>query len=295
MFLKRIGAFIAAVPLVGVGFLAVTAGSASATTGPAVSTLSQAGVQASGRNFRYISATLTVPDDSLVPYDGILYPQEYIQLSNGPQLSTVPIAGTGDEYARAGVESCQVAAQAPSGSYACPSGDNWTAFVDFYNGSLNGGFLEHYWPLPVAVNSGDGVNFSIYYNQAGNEMQFVITPPDANGQTGTFTWKTQAYGPTFDHAAAIDDFTNGLGTPIALPPFIHAFRINQFLQGALTTYSGAHGSFTGPWTSSLVLASSNGLLPPSGTARVSTNALWSDGLAGNGTVRPDDAVGIWAR
>ncbi len=49
---------------------------ASATIG----TTSQAGYEASGRDFRYISSTLTVPDTDFLT--GI-YPQEYIQLSNG--------------------------------------------------------------------------------------------------------------------------------------------------------------------------------------------------------------------
>ena len=143
------------------------------------------------------------------------------------------------------------------------------------------------------MNQGDGVNFSIYYYQGGNELSFVITPPSTSGTPQYY--KTRAYGPIFDHAAALDDFTDSTGTPIALPPFIRSFRINQFLQGALTTYSGARGSFTGPWTTSKVIATSNGLLPPSGATRVSPSPLWSDGLAANGAVRPNDAFGVWAR
>jgi hypothetical protein len=44
-----------------------------------------------------------------------------------------------------------------------------------------------------------------------------------------------------------------------------------------------------------VIATSNGLLPPSGHTRVSPGALWSDGLVANGAVRPLDAFGVWAR
>jgi hypothetical protein len=43
------------------------------------------------------------------------------------------------------------------------------------------------------------------------------------------------------------------------------------------------------------VATSNGLLPPSGTTRVSPSNLWSDGLTANGAVRPFDAFGVWAR
>jgi hypothetical protein len=245
---------------------------------PLIGTTSQAGYEASGRYFRYISATLTVPDTSFLTG---LYPQEYIQLSNGS------LAG-GDQYVRAGIESCIVAR---SFGATCLTG-TWVSFVEAFNNSLNGPYFSHYSELS-GVNQGDGVNFSIFYDQTGNELHFVITPPSTSGPQESY--KTRAYGPIFDHAAALDDFTDSTGTPIALPPFVHAFRVNQFLQGALTTYSGARGSFIGPWTTSQVIATSNGLLPPSGTTRVSPSPLWSDGLVANNQVRPWDAFGIWAR
>ena len=243
---------------------------------------SSAGYEASGRDFRYITSTITVPDTSFLTG---LYPQEYIQLSNG---SLTQPTGGGNAYTRAGIESCIVAR---SFGATCTTG-TWVAFVEAFNNSLNGPFFSHFYNL-AGVNQGDGVNFSIYYNQGGNELSYVITPPTTSG-TPQF-YKTQAFGPIYDHAAALDDFTNSTGTPIALPPFIRSFRINQFLQGALTTYSGARGSFVGPWTTSPVIATSNGLLPPSGTTRVSPSPLWSDGLLANGAVRANDAFGVWAR
>ena len=253
----------------------VTRGTTLATIG----TTSQAGYEASGRNFRYISSTLTVPDTDFLT--GI-YPQEYIQLSNGS-------LGGGNQYVRAGIESCTVAQS--FGYPSCPTGD-WTSFVEAFNNSLSGPYFSHY-SLLSGVSQGDGVNFSIYYNQGGNELSFVITPPSTSGPVQYY--KTRAYGPVFNYADALDDFTNSTGTPIPLPFFLHAFRINQFLQGALTTYSGARGSFVGPWETSEVVATSNGLLPPSGTTRVSPSNLWSDGLSANGAVRPYDAFGVWAR
>jgi len=245
---------------------------------PLIGTTSQAGYEASGRYFRYISSTLTVPDTSFLTG---LYPQEYIQLSSGSLAS-------GDQYVRAGIESCIVA---ESYGYHCTPG-SWVSYVEAFNNSLNGPYFAHYSELS-GVNQGDGVNFSIYFYQGGNELHFVITPPSTSGPVQYY--KTRAYGPIFDHAAALDDFTNSTGVPIALPPFVRAFRINQFLQGALTTYSGSRGSFIGPWTTSRVIATSNGLLPPSGTTRVSPTPLWSDGLVANNQVRPWDAFGVWAR
>ena len=245
---------------------------------PLIGTTSQAGYEASGRYFRYISATLTVPDTSFLTG---FYPQEYIQLSNGSLAS-------GDQYVRAGIESCIVA---ESFGYSCTPG-TWVSFVEAFNNSLNGPYFAHYSELS-GVNQGDGVNFSIFYDEAGNELHFVITPPSTSGPVEYY--KTQAYGAIFQYADAVDDFTDSTGVPIALPPFIHSFRINQFLQGALTTYSGSRGSFIGPWTTSAVIATSNGLLPPSGTTRVSPAPLWSDGLLANNQVRLWDAFGVWAR
>jgi hypothetical protein len=255
--------------------------------GSTIATTSAAGYEASGRDFRYISATLTVPDDDFSGFYQNLYPQEYIQLSNG-SLNGSGFSVTGDQYVRAGIEACTVAQSfgVPAGS--CPAGD-WTSYVEAFDNSLNGPYFSHY-SLLSGVSQGDGVNFSIYYNQAGNELHFTITPPSTSGPEQFY--KTQAYGPTFDHAAALDDFTDSSGVPIALPPIIHAFKINYILQGALTTYSGARGSFVGPWTTSPVVATSNGLPWPSGTVRVSPSRLWSDGL---GAARPLDAFSVWGR
>jgi hypothetical protein len=267
------------------------AGSASAavsskaqppTIGTTIGSTSSAGYEASGRDFRFITSTIRVPDTDFLTG---LYPSEYIQLSNG---SLTQPTGGGDTYTRAGIESCVVAR---SFGDMCSTG-TWVAFAEAFNNSLNGPFFSHFFNL-AGVNQGDGVNFSIYFNQGGNELSYVITPPSTSG-TPQF-YKTQAFGPVYDHAAALDDFTDSTGTPIALPPFIRSFRINQFLQGALTTYSGARGSFVGPWTTSPVVATSNGLVPPSGSTRVSPSPLWSDGLTANGAVRSSDAFGVWAR
>jgi len=268
------------------GFSAASAAVSStaqpATIGTSIATTNAAGYQASGRDFRYISSTITVPDTSFLTG---LYPQEYIQLSNG---SLTQVTGGGNAYTRAGIEPCVVAR---SFGATCITG-TWEAYVENFNNSLNFPSFRHFFNL-AGVNQGDGVNFSIYYNEVGNELSYVITPPSTSGTPQYY--KTNAHGSIFDHAAALDDFTDSTGTPIALPPFIHSFRINQFLQGAITTENGARGSFTGPWTTSRVTATSNGLLPPSGTTRVSTSALWTDGLPANGAVRANDAFGVWAR
>ena len=145
----------------------VTTQAKPATIGTSIASTSSAGYEASGRYFRYISSTITVPDTSFLTG---LYPQEYIQLSNG----SLNEAGnpTGNQYVRAGIEPCVVA---QSFGDNCSSG-TWVAFVEAFNNSLNGPYFSHYYNL-AGVNQGDGVNFSIYYNQGGNELSFVITPP----------------------------------------------------------------------------------------------------------------------
>ena len=271
------------------GFTAAGAASAAVsskaqppTIGTTIASTSSAGYEASGRDFRYISSTIRVPDTDFLTG---LFPSEYIQLSNG---SLTQPTGGGNAYTRAGIESCIVAR---SFGDVCATG-TWVAFVEAFNNSLNGPFFSHFYNL-AGVNQGDGVNFSIYYNELGNELSYVITPPSTSGTPQYY--KTQAYGAIFDHAAALDDFTTSTGTPIALPPFVESFRINQFLQGAITTENGTRGSFAGPWTTSPVVATSNGLLYPLGTVRVSPTALWSDGLVANGAIRANDAFGVWAR
>jgi len=239
-----------------------------------------AGYQLSGRNFRFIAAMLTIPDWT----SNILYPQEYIQLSNGP-LPETGIPGS-DEYVRAGIESCVVA---QANGAICALG-TWVSFIEAFNNSLGGPFFVHFFPLS-GVAQGDGVFFSVFFDQGGNELHFVISPPS----TPSESFKTNAHGPIFNYAAALDDFTNSTGVPVPIPPFFDQYRINQFLGGAVTTYSGARGSFVGPWLTSMVEATSNGLPFPSGHVRVSPSRLWSDGFISNGPARPWDAFGVWAR
>ncbi len=150
----------------GAASAAVTTKAQPHTIGPVIGSTSSAGYEASGRDFRYITSTIRVPDTSFLTG---LYPSEYIQLSNG---SLTQPTGGGNAYTRAGIESCVVAR---SFGDICATG-TWVAFVEAFNNSLNGPYFSHYYNL-AGVNQGDGVNFSIYYYQGGNELSYVITPP----------------------------------------------------------------------------------------------------------------------
>ena len=279
-------------------FAGASAASAStvntpSTTGATIATKTQAGYQTSGRDFRYIESTLTVPDDSLSPFDGDFYPVEYLQLSNGTQLSTAPILGSGDQYIRAGIVPCAVANHI-HGSTVCPNGD-WSAFVTTFANTLPPPSSPVQFFNLAGVVAGDGVQFSIYYDQAGGDLHFVINPPNASGSEPSFTFLQTAPGAVFDHAAALDDWTNSAGgTPVALP-IVAPFQIGSFLGGALTTYNGTKGSFKGAWTTSEVEATSNGLVYPSGTVRAYPTALYGDGIKANGAVRASDAFDEYLR
>lgn len=276
------------------GFTAATSAGAAvanpakvhdSSTLPAVTTRSFAGIEASGRDFRYVQALITVPNAP----ENALYPQDYIQLSNGS-------LGSGDAYTRAGIETCLVAENL-NPDFTCPDGVEWVGFIEAFNNDINGLFFTHF--VPLNVGPGDGVGFSIYFDQSGNELHYVLTPPTpescSTGASNQCSFETQASGPVFDHAGGVADFTNSTGTPVPLPLGSQQFRVTQFLQGALTTYAGTKGSWTGAWTTSQIEATSNGLAPPGGTVALSPSYLWSDGVSVNGAARANDAFGVWWR
>jgi Helix-turn-helix domain len=255
MIIKRICASIAASGLVLAGLLAIAgpAGAAPLPALPKVSTLSTAGYTATGRDFRYIQATITVPDWSPTG----LEPHEYIQLAGN------------DGWVHVGI------------TYHA---GNWETYVASQNNSL---FPVHYY-LPISpLQPGDGSYFSIYFDQIGGGLHFAIVPPSTDGPPVYFS--ASAHHALFTAASALDDWTYTTGQPVHLPPFLNPFSVNTFLNGAITTYSGAHGSFTGPWTTSYTEATSNGLPFPAGAVRVSPSALSSDGI------RPSDVFSDWAR
>ena len=128
------------------GFAAGGAASAAVSSkaqptimGTTIATTNAAGYELSGRDFRYISSTITVPDTSLLT---AIYPQEYIQLSNG---SLTQPTGGGDQYTRAGIESCVVA---QSLGVTCTTG-TWVAYVEAFNNSLTGPYFPHFFRWPA--------------------------------------------------------------------------------------------------------------------------------------------------
>jgi hypothetical protein len=262
---------------------------------PVIATSSYAGYEFSTRDFRYIHAVISVPNQAApiltspdrragsppagVPTD-FQYPQAYIQLSNGSLAS-------GETYARTGVENCAVAESLDPG-FVCPTGVQWVAFIETFINSTTPVF-SHF--VALDANPGDGIGFSIYYPQQGTAVYFTLYAPSG----AVLQFQAPMSGPIFDHAAGLADYTNSTGTPIPLPVGTQPFRMTQFEQGAVTTYSGDKGSWSGPWVTSQIEATSNGLAFPQGTVEASPSYLWTDGAVANGAARNSDAFGVWER
>jgi len=100
---------------------------------------------------------------------GFLYPQAYIQLSNGSLAS-------GDTYARTGIETCLVAENLDPG-FICPTGVQWVAFIETFINSDTPEF-SHF--VPLDANQGDGIGFSIYYAPQGLAVDFTLYAPSGS-------------------------------------------------------------------------------------------------------------------
>jgi hypothetical protein len=243
------------------------ASTAAAITGTYTSTdCGKTGYVATGRNFRFASALITVPN-----HTGTLTadPTMYVALD---------ASAVNTDFARAGVRPC-----AP-GPATCPvGGSGWQAFamVD-ESGVITVGTVAL-----AASTEGDGVFVSVYLVPTGNSVHIVVTPPSGAVINNTYP----VAGPVYTDAQAFADWTTATAQPAPVPPPTVKFRDTQFFQGRFTTTSGAQGTFNGPWTLTAVDATSNGSLPPAGTVIGQPSFLWNDGSGFN--KMGDDAFGVW--
>jgi hypothetical protein len=223
------------------------------------------GYLASGRNFRFAQAVITLP---------------YFPGSISSPLRYVALASPFD-VAAAGLASCAVANGIVANS--CPTNLGYTAFV----ATFHAGFVTfaHFIALP-GVHAGDGVFFSVYLNQVGNELQFVVTLPDGT----SYNLAHGAHGAVYTEAAALSDWEFSTPSSPLQPLFINR-RVTQFFQGRFTTQSGQRGTFYGPWNLNPVEVTSNGFAPPAGTLIAEPSYLWTDGNSYNGLW--GDAFGVW--
>jgi hypothetical protein len=251
------------------------------------------GYQASGRDFRFVQALITVPDHpgSIGYPSGAADPVLYVALDNS--------VGTTYQFTRVGIAPCPAGDNAYvvpgglGGRIACPTAlegntSNWVAFAATAGAGSPPAVVAQ--PLSSAV-MGDGILVNAYLVPTGNAVQTVIQLPDGITYNNSFP----VSGPAYTQAQALADWTtsieNGAIKPQpSVPPAQE--RVSQFFQGQFTTLSGQRGTFAGPWTLNALEATSNGTLPPTGTLMTQPSYLWNDrkGLGGLG----QDAFGIWS-
>ena len=270
------------------------------TSSPAIpsNACAMSGYQASGRNFRFAQALITVPNHNALvdPDSAVNEPDatEYVALDNS--------ATNTYEFARVGIAPC------PSGfsvdivpdqtsTTTCPltgagNTSGWVAFSAVQQPT--GAPTININPLSVSAE-GAGVMVSVYLEPTGNAVHFSTTMPNGTVVNNVVT----VSGPVYTKAMAVGDWTtaviNGGGGTGDDPPMpdVPAAKIrdSQFFQGRFTTVSGSQGTFNGPWTLNALEATSNGSLPPSGTLIGQPSFLWNDGSGFHGM--GDDAFGLW--
>jgi hypothetical protein len=245
-----------------------------------------AGYQASGRNFRFAQALITVPDHP--GSTDIADPVLYVALDN---------SGTSTyQYTRVGIAPCPQGVTnvfiVPLTTVTCPTTlqgntSNWVAFAA--TADAGGPPTVTVQPLSSAF-MGDGIVVSAYLVPTGNAVHTFIQLPDGTTYTNTFP----ITGPVYTRAQALADWTTALENGASHPqPAVPASKVrdSQFLQGRFTTASGQQGTFSGPWTLNALEVTSNGTLPPNGTLIAQPSYLWDDQNSFHG--RGADAFGVW--
>lgn len=256
----------------------------------------EAGYQASGRDFRYAQAVITVPDHHGVvtacppgarcavtagpaaksnvirdiPSDGEADPQIYVALDDSSTGSS--------QYARVGVQPCT------GGSNCGDSG--WEAFADVRSAAQPPSTPPFLVPI-TAAEEGDSVFVSAYLDPAGQGVHTVITLLDGSTFNNTFP----VNGAVYPRAQAVADWTTAEVKPQPVPPSPAKVRDTQFLEGRFSTLNGQRGTFAGPWTLNAFEGTANGALPPAGTLVVQPSYLWNDGTNFHGMF--GDAFGVW--
>ena len=260
----------------------------------------EAGYQASGRDFRYAQAVITVPDHQGVvtacppgarcvvaarprtpqrdatrgtplPDDsGEADPQLYVALDDSSNGST--------QFARAGVQPC-------TGGAPCGS-SGWEAFAQVKEGTQPPVTPPFLFPI-TAADEGDGVFVSVYLDPAGQAVHTVITLPDGSTFNSTFPDR----GAVYPRAQAVADWTTAATKPQPVAPSPDKVRDAQFLEGRFTTLNGQQGTFAGPWSLNAFEGTTNAALPPDGTLVVQPSYLWNDGTNFRGLF--GDAFGVW--
>lgn len=150
-----------------------------------------------------------------------------------------------------------------------PSSVGWSVGVPPFG--MGGGALSK-----VDPSVGDNVLIDLYYNRSGGGV--VATADDlTNGRSQNITIGTGT------HALFNAVEVAGVLTPNPASPPPGSTRLFEFSGSAATTYSGVHGTMTGPWTTSEIVDTTNG--QTSGQVVMSPSFLYGRGAD----------FGVWLR
>src|SRR5262249_17440920 len=147
------------------------------------------GYIATGRDFRFAQALVTIPNHVGSLADANLDPQLYVALDDSSTVSLGTRSFNANfDFVRVGITPCPagVAFLAPNQLVptACPSpATGWAAFVAFEQ--PNAAPVVSVFPVLPAF-MGDGVLVNAYFNQSGNSVQTTITMPDGTVHNNTF-------------------------------------------------------------------------------------------------------------
>jgi hypothetical protein len=274
-----------------------------------------AGYQASGRLFRYASASIVVPNHtaafaqsgnsgvSPVEPDGAAY----VALDNS--------SNTANDFTRVGIVACPAVTAlttAVPGVWPCPgtapTGSGGTSVVAgwyAFSTAVQPDGVTTVWRDYAlnALQEGLGVFVSAYLSPTGNSVHTLIKTPSYTNSSSvvipvrTYNDTFAVNGPIYSNADAVVDWTTvsaGTGTgpfqPIAVvnSGYPGSVAYTQFKDGRITTWNGTRGTFNGKWTVTPFEATTDGT---SATSVVtSPGYLWS-----STTGYANDSFGVWLR
>jgi len=202
---------------------------------PVFYTSSQGGYTATGRWFRFVATTVTMPPKSP------LYPTALVVL-NGPGYAGPLYVGV-----RSG---------------GGPTSVGWSAGVPPF-GMGGAAFTK------VNPKVGDTVRIALYYDRSGGNV------------TGTATDLTTGATQSAVVGGKKGWVYNAAEVACWLPknpsPPAKDLRLWQFNDSAVTTYTGTHGTITGPWATNEVIDTTNGT--SSGRVVMSPSFLFNNGAS----------------
>jgi hypothetical protein len=185
------------------------AGAAAGSLSPPRYTTGEAGYNAEGRWFRFVSTTLTV-GPSILPVTNPGPRDAIVQLGSGYE-PTLPYAEI-HVHPGGGPGSIEVSADAPGGG-------------------------QGHQTLRISPRVGDQLKLSIYYDRNGHNYFTVSDLIQHTTQTVQITTGTVVYDRAFVGSLAWGRYT---------PPQANT-RLWTFADTRLTTYTAVRGTLTGPW------------------------------------------------